>query len=374
MTRQEIIDLICAKADANGLDRVEFLGGAVAESGLDPNSWRQGIWPDWSAGLYQQTVLYADEGDHTASPENVTYIKQLYFDPAHACDVAATKFKYWRYNPDVSALTAWCAYNWPGSYHTPEINPNINNYRDGLAEAARILGQSVPSTNRTYGPEVPNSVILQQNDWSCAVRSTYGALWSMSQLGQGQAVTYGDGSPRDVYGLLVPQYDDPSVGLHQANGQGLVEALAKWGYIAYATSDVPISAVQSLAGTKPILLGGRAWNHWVFCRGVEPDGTLMLANPSPGFAGIQNEIRDSFTRLGPFTMVAIDIPTVPVPTPQFTFQFGMADKANELGETIVGTPIEAEHYVHDYVSIQLTTKGMMLYVTLTGQVFFFPKN
>lgn len=306
MTREEIIALICQKADEHGLDRVEFLGGAIAESGLDPNAERWGVWPDVSFGLYQQTVAFADEGDHSQSDANVQYIRGLYEDPVHACDVAAIKYHYWRYNPDVPALTAWCAYNWPGSYHNPESNPNIANYRAGLAEAARILGAGQPSTDLVYGPDVPDSVVLQQNSWSCAVRSTYAALWAMAQMGHGEPVTYGDEGPRDVYDWMVPGIDDPSIGLHYADGHELVAMLQAHGYRADRSYPATLTQAQARAGQQPLLLGGYAWQHWVYCRGVEADGTLILENPSPGFAGISGELRDSWDRLGPMTLVWIE--------------------------------------------------------------------
>lgn len=137
MTRAEIIDLIVRKAHEHGLIPWEFLGGAIAESALNPSAWREGVWPDWSAGLFQQTVRFADEGDQTASPENVALIKRLYFDPAYACDVAARKFKAYRAK-EATALDAWCRYNWPA--RDPALNPNRGNYAAGLTEAQRILG------------------------------------------------------------------------------------------------------------------------------------------------------------------------------------------------------------------------------------------
>jgi hypothetical protein len=310
MTRDEIIALIVSKANEHGLVPYEFLGGAIAESNLDPKAWRQGVWPDWSAGLFQQTVAFADEGDHSASEQNVALIKQLYFDPVHACDVAAVKYHYWRYNPDVPAETAWVAYNGPSYYHTPEQSPNLENYRRSLAEAAQILGiVTEQPSGRTYGPDVPSEVVGQRNSWSCAVRSTYAALWAMAQQGHGEPVTYGDEGPRDVYDWLVPRYDDPSVGLHDHTGAGLVQALQAHGYTVSNLYPASLASVQARAGMQPVLLGGDAWNHWVMVRGVESDGTLILENPMPGFAGINDELRDSFGRLGPMAMVWIDVPT-----------------------------------------------------------------
>lgn len=307
MTKDEIVALIVAKAGEYGLVPWEFLGGAIAESGLDPNAERWGTWPDVSFGLFQQTVAFADEGDHSQSDANVAAIRALYEDPVHACDVAAVKFKYWRYNPEVPALTAWVAYNSPGFYHTPESSPNVENYRRALAEAQTMLGAATPSTERTYGPDVPDSVVRQQNSWSCAVRSTYAALWAMAHEGQGPSVTYGDDGANDVYNWLVPTYDDPSVGLHDHTGSGLVQVLKQHGYAAANLYPASLATVQARAGHQPVLLGGDRWSHWVMVRGVEADGTLILENPAPGFAGISDELRDSFDRLGPMAMVWIDV-------------------------------------------------------------------
>lgn len=312
-TRAERINLVVQVAGEFGLVPWEFLGGGFAESGVNLDQWeRHGIWPDESYGMYHQTVAFADEGTHQNTAQNIAYIKQLYFDPVHACRVAASKFRYWRYNPDVPALTAWCAYNWPGSYHTPEQNPNIGNYRSSLELARAELGASVPTPSRLYYPDIPTSVVQQKNDWSCAVRSTYAALWAMAQLGHGPPVTYGDGGPRDVYDWLVPEHDSPSVGLHQADGSGLLKVLVQKGYTAGRMYPCTLTNVQSRAGQQPVLLGGRTWNHWTMVNGVESDGTLILENPSPGFGGIRDQLRDSFNRLGPMTMVWLDVPPAPV--------------------------------------------------------------
>lgn len=339
MTRDEIIALIVQKANDNGLVPYEFLGGAIAESGLDPNAERWGVWPDVSFGLYQQTAAFADEGDHANTHENVDLIKRLYEDPVHACDVAATKFKYWRYNPEVPALTAWCAYNWPGSYHTPEQNPNIGNYRDGLAKARQILGTEESHPDRLYGPDVPDSVVRQQNSWSCAVRSTYAALWSMAHQGEGKSVTYGDGGPNDVYDWMVPSIDDASAGLHRADGAELVAMLKSHGYQADRKYPASLADAQERAGKQPLLLGGIAWNHWVYCRGLEPDGTLILENPSPGFAGISDELRDSWARLGPMTIVWIDPPVIPKENDV------TREEADRLTSRIAELETEREHLI-----------------------------
>src|SRR5690349_9318059 len=101
MTRDEIIALIVSKARQYSEEPWEILGGCIAESGLVVDAARYGAWPDVSFGLLQQTVKFAEEGDHTGSAENVDLIRRLYSDPAHALDVGIKKYAYWRHDPDV---------------------------------------------------------------------------------------------------------------------------------------------------------------------------------------------------------------------------------------------------------------------------------
>jgi hypothetical protein len=161
-------------------------------------------------------------------------------------------------------------------------------------------------------------VIVQHNTWSCAVRSTYGALWAMSQIGHGEHVTYGDGGPRDVYDWMVPGIDDASTGLHYGNAIELVALLRRKGYAADRKNPARLADVQARAGLQPLLLGFHGWGphgHWVYCRGVRADGMLILENPAGTYEGISDRLRDSFDRIGPATMVFIDLPAGPTPHP-----------------------------------------------------------
>jgi hypothetical protein len=54
------------------------------------------------------------------------------------------------------------------------------------------------------------------------------------------------------------------------------------------------------------MIGGDAWGHWVAVRGRESDGTLILENPARGYKSIFDQLRDSFSALGPFGMVVIE--------------------------------------------------------------------
>lgn len=179
---------------------------------------------------------------------------------------------------------------------------------------AALLSSSSVSENRLYVPDIPDSVILQQNDWTCSVRSTYGALWSLQQKNLGPPVTYGDEGPNDVYAWMVPALCDANVGLHFADGHEIVSMLNAKGYRAYARYPALLSEAQSVAGTKAALLGGASWYHWVELNGVQPDGTLILENPAPGYKGIEDELRDSWRALGPMTVIVVE-PGANAPVP-----------------------------------------------------------
>jgi hypothetical protein len=176
-----------------------------------------------------------------------------------------------------------------------------------ISYATALGGTVVPPVDDTtsYSVNVPDDVVLQQNNWSCAVRSTYAALWAMAQVAQGEPVTYGDEGLRDVYEWMVPALADASVGLHDGSGAQLAAMLRDKGYDAESVYPCSIEQVRERAGTEPVLIGGAAWNHWSYVRGKHADGGLILENPSPGHDGITDYIRDSWGRLGPFSAVFI---------------------------------------------------------------------
>lgn len=310
MTRAEIIDVIVRKAHEHGLDPAEFLGGAIAESALDPTAWRQGDWPDWSAGLFQQTVRFADEGDQSASAENVALIKRLYFDPAYASDVAARKFKAYRAR-EATALDAWSRYNSPNL--APIRNPNRANYQDGLDQAYRILGANPMPV--TFDPNTPP--IPQDDPWSCAPTST---RWAMTALGRHPGPTYiEDLMLRDG---IVTQAD----GLLDATGGQLAAWIGKpgpeyYGDDGFYGNNEPLVSFDwcALEGDHayPLLIGGRRWGHWSALRGFDAaNGLLLLANPAPNWMGVgQTMDRSTFDALGPFSAVRVLHPDLLAPAP-----------------------------------------------------------
>jgi hypothetical protein len=292
LTRQEIIDLIIRKANEHDLVPAEFLGGAIAESSLNPEAWRQTAWPDWSAGLFQQTVAFAPDGDHSASDENVALIKRLYFDPVHACDVAAKQYRYWRYDPEVSAEQAWCAYNWPGSYHHYLDNPNLGNYRHGLQQAAMMVaGTRAPSASLArpakivFDPDFPRSE--QDDDWSCCPTSLD---WAMRSLGRKPGISWIEQR------MVIDGVVSHAQGLLDHTGAGVVAWLGindatHYGSDGYGISNhqCPITWDQLVPeitphAPYPILLGLPNWvsgghGHWVGVRGFS-NNRIQLANPA----------------------------------------------------------------------------------------------
>lgn len=309
MTRSEVVALIVAKARQHGIEPWEFLAGAIAESALNPDAARFGTWPDVSFGLFQQTVKYADEGDHSASPENIALIRRLYSDPAHACDVAAKKYLYWRHDPDVPPLTAWVAYNGPSYYRTPEQSPNIENYRSALQEALAMLGTERMTVR--YDPNAP--ALAQDDDWSCAPTAL---RWALTSLGRNPGPTYIE----DL--LLRDGVVTKEAGLLDASGAYLAAWIGKTGPEYYGAdgfygNSEPVVTYNGAAlegdHQYPILIGGRAWNHWTAVRGYDRErNVLLLANPAPGFQGVgQTMSPEQFAQLGPFSMVRVLHPDLP---------------------------------------------------------------
>lgn len=313
-TRAERIELVAAKAREHGIEPWEFLGGAIAESGHGLDQWeRYGTWPDVSFGLFHQTVRFADEGDHTASPENVRAVRERYFDPRHACDVAARKFLAYR-ALEQSALDAWCRYNWPA--RSPSLNPNRGNYAQGLDEARRVLG--VGAVPVSYNPAEPPH--RQEDDFDCSQETAEWALWSVSRR------------PQEAWlepTMIAEGVMSPEVGLTDASGAGLAAFLNRhYGEFGYHASHEPIATFDALAaeaGRYPLLIGGRNWGgpgrgHWSGLAGYDAaGGVLDLRNPATGPTfGHPTLTRAEFDARGPWSLVRLthpDLLAAPPPPP-----------------------------------------------------------
>jgi hypothetical protein len=143
-------------------------------------------------------------------------------------------------------------------------------------------------------------VDLQDYPWDCSACST---AWAMRTIGF--AVT-----EQDVIAGLGPGRISPTYGLLDASGAGLVSYLGEMGIDAENNSNATFQQVMDAAGYQPMVIGGRAWCHWVAVRmGSDAIGrpelkTLALMNPAPGYASIWQTLDvEEFDVLGPFSAV-----------------------------------------------------------------------
>lgn len=140
----------------------------------------------------------------------------------------------------------------------------------------------------------------QDVSWDCAACST---AWALRSIG----LNY---SEADVVSGLGSGRIDPYYGLLDASGAGLVEYLAEVGVVAQNDSASSWDDVVAAAGFQPMVIGGRAWCHWVAvrmgsaCAGVDPRYPLLLMNSAGGYMGVDQVLTpDDFNRLGAFSAV-----------------------------------------------------------------------
>ena len=117
-------------------------------------------------------------------------------------------------------------------------------------------------------------------------------------------------SEQDVITGLGPGRISPTYGLLDASGAGLVSYLGEMGISAENNPQATWADVWAAAGSQPMVIGGRAWGHWVAVRikrqVAESYGIyeLALMNPAPGYMGVDQILSDSqFAQLGAFSAV-----------------------------------------------------------------------
>lgn len=141
---------------------------------------------------------------------------------------------------------------------------------------------------------------LQDYPWDCSACSF---AWCTRTVG----FDLGEG---DVIAGLGPERISPAYGLLDASGAGLVEYAAEIGIGAENNPQASWADVVAAAGHQPMLIGGRAWCHWVAVRmgpALAPErlpNTLALMNPAPGYMGVGQLLDEpTFLSLGPFSAV-----------------------------------------------------------------------
>lgn len=143
-------------------------------------------------------------------------------------------------------------------------------------------------------------VELQDVPWDCACAST---AWALRTVGY-------DWSEADVVAGMYPTYVNEYYGLLDASGAGLVEWLASVGISAENNPHASWNDIVAAAGSQPLIMGGRAWNHWTGVRISDralykPDAyNLALANPAPGWQDVGQVLpQHMFYELGAFSAV-----------------------------------------------------------------------
>jgi hypothetical protein len=140
----------------------------------------------------------------------------------------------------------------------------------------------------------------QDYPWDCAACST---AWAMRTVGF-------EVTEQDVIAGLGPGRISSTYGLLDASGAGLVSYLEEMGIHAANNANASFDDVLAAAGFQPMVIGGRAWCHWVGVRmgAIAADLPsylpLALMNPAPGYMDVEQTLSDiDFERLGPFSAV-----------------------------------------------------------------------
>lgn len=141
---------------------------------------------------------------------------------------------------------------------------------------------------------------LQDYPWDCSATSF---AWCCRTIGVPL-------TEEEAIAGLGPSRISPSLGLLDASGAGLVEYAGELGITAENDGEASWYDVMAAAGYQPMLIGGRAWNHWVAVRmgssaaGHTDEQLLALMNPAPGYKDIYQLLEPyQFDELGPFSAV-----------------------------------------------------------------------
>src|SRR5215467_14061210 len=97
------------------------------------------------------------------------------------------------------------------------------------------------------------STDLQDYPWDCAACSL---AWCLRTVGF-------TSTEQDVIAGLGPSRISPTLGLLDASGSGLVSYCGEIGVGAENNPNATYRDVVAAAGFQPMLIGGRAWGHWV---------------------------------------------------------------------------------------------------------------
>jgi hypothetical protein len=146
--------LVEAKCAEYGLPLWYGLGMLMAESGLNAEAERWGVWPDVSFGLGQMTVQTAEGygiGNGQDTPANRAYVRDVLLDRETNVDVCFRHLagcletaKAWGYEGEEMYLQGLIAYNSgspkpEGNWWWEKWGHNVETYRAGLAWSRETL-------------------------------------------------------------------------------------------------------------------------------------------------------------------------------------------------------------------------------------------
>lgn len=303
---------------------IEFADGTAYEGRADMGNTQPGDGPKFRGRGFVQISgrsNYQAYGD--AIGINLVSEPDRALGPVVAARILAVYFAnhYIRWEPAPAPLMNCADLARAGEWRGVRVA--VNGGENGLArfmEIVNALSGAVP-VGVTYNPNTPP--IAQDDPWSCAPTSL---RWALTALGRKPGPTY-------IEDLLVRDgIVSKDLGLLDASGAQLAAWIGKPGpnYYGdegfYANNETSVSFDWcALEGDHayPVLIGGRAWNHWAALRGYDVGrDVLLLANPASGWQGVGQEMsRAQFDALGPFSAVRVLHPDLfaappPPPTPE----------------------------------------------------------
>ncbi len=329
---------------------------------------------DVSFGVGQQTVRWANEGDHTHSVENVLYIRNLYFNPAYAINAAGRQVAgYWNtYRDDLEAL---CRYNKPAV--PGASNPNRGNYIRGLEQADKSL--SVPEPPLETGMKV----IVRNTGHTTQpfLVTPKGFILHGSRSGSTTNTKAKEANGTANWCLNNP--DDLS--WHATIGENEYYThmpMNRWGWNARAASDdyIAVEFAQAQRGEAITDAQVEAFVHFVKNQvlPVWPNIPLNMKTHADVEKSGETGRIDGKDDVFAYQSVAAETLKQRImeqlkgvePMPEHEFHFGFAEKAMQLGRETVGDAVEDETYISPNYSLQMTTKGVMIYSKAANTVHF----
>ena len=173
-----------------------------------------------------------------------------------------------------------------------KVNGGLNGYEDFKRIVDALERLELPDTYLWDDrPSVP-----ADKPWYSAAAAT---AWMLQTLGA-------SASASDVVTWLGMAEITPEFGLAERDGRGVVTRLQSIGLSA-VSCEVDFDSVRTVAGLKPLIIGGQGLDGWVAVRGRRGD-TLLLANPLSGRHKLGDIMsRSDFDQLGRLFGVSLEL-------------------------------------------------------------------